>query len=203
MIIEIDPERPHPRRIKQAAEALRQGEIIVYPTDTCYGIGADIFNKKAIEKIYQLKELPYSTPFSFVCHNLSHISNYAHITDYAYRILKKYLPGPYTFIFEGSRQVPKMMLTKRRTVGIRVPDHPVCLSITEELGNPIISTSASVRNGPVWADPREAAEALGKRVAIVIDSGIIYPEPSSVISLIDDQPEIIRVGKGDVSPFET
>jgi len=183
------------------AEILRRGEIIVYPTDTCYGIGADIFNKKAIGRIYQIKGLHKSTPFSFVCANLRDISRYAFVTDYAYRILKRFLPGPYTFILEGSREVPKMMLTKRRTVGIRIPDHPVCKAIADALGNPLISTSAGIGNEPVWSDPKEINEVLGKRLAMVIDCGIIPAVPSSVISLVNDETLVLRKGKGDVSAF--
>ncbi len=201
MLLEIDPQRPRPRQIDLVAEALKRGEVIVYPTDTCYGIGADIFNKKAIKQIYQIKGLAKSTPFSFVCADLRDISRYAYVTDYAYRILRHFLPGPYTFILEGSREVPKMMLTKRRTVGIRIPAHPVCEAITKAQGNPLISTSASIRDGPIWSDPKEIARILGKRVAIVVDSGIIPAEPSSVISLIDDVPLVLRKGKGDVSIF--
>ncbi|MGB9712705.1 MAG: L-threonylcarbamoyladenylate synthase [Dissulfurimicrobium sp.] len=201
MILEIDPTRPNPRHINIVADALRRGEIVVYPTDTCYGIGADILNKKAIERIYQIKGTPRNTPFSFVCADLSNISRYAHVTDWAYRILKRYLPGPYTFILEGSREVPKMMLTKRRTAGIRIPDHKICLAITAALGNPVISTSASTGAGPIWADPYEIRDAIGRHIAIVIDSGIIHPEPSSVISLINDEAKVLRVGKGDISGF--
>ncbi len=200
MLIEIDPRRPRPRQIKQAADCVRQGGIIIYPTDTCYGLGADIFNKKAIEKICKIKGLPRNTPFSFVCSDLSDISMYARVSDYAYRILKRFLPGPYTFVLEGSRQVPKMMLTKRKTAGIRIPDHPVCLMIAEELGNPIISTTAGVGDDIV-EDPRDLPNALAKNVDIVVDSGIIVPQPSSVISLVDDEPEVIREGQGDCSLF--
>ena len=160
MLLEIDPERPRPRQIKRVAEVLRKGEIIVYPTDTCYGIGADIFNKKAIERIYQIKGLHKSSPFSFVCADLRDISKYAFVTDYAYRILRRFLPGPYTFVLEGSREVPKMMLTKRRTVGIRIPAHPVCEAIAEALGNPLISTSAVIGDRTVWSDPKEINEVL-------------------------------------------
>ena len=201
MLLEIDPQRPRPRQINLVAEALKRGEIIVYPTDTCYGIGADIFNKKAIRHIYQIKGLTKSNPFSFVCADLRDISRYAHVTDYAYRILRRFLPGPYTFILEGSREVPKIMLTKRRTVGIRIPAHPVCEAITKAQGNPLISTSATIRGGPIWSDPKEIAKILGKRVAIVVDCGIIPAEPSSVISLVDDAPSVLRKGKGDVSIF--
>jgi tRNA threonylcarbamoyl adenosine modification protein (Sua5/YciO/YrdC/YwlC family) len=201
LLLEIDPERPSPRQINRVADFLRRGEIIVYPTDTCYGIGADIFNKKAIGRIYQIKERHKSTPFSFVCADLGDISKYAFVTDYAYRILRRFLPGPYTFILEGSREVPKMMLTKRRTVGIRIPAHPVCEAIAKALGNPLISTSAGIGDGPIWSDPKEINEVLGKRLAIVIDSGIIPAVPSSVISLVNDEPLVLRKGRGDVSAF--
>ena len=201
MIIEIDPKRINPRQIRRIAESLRDGGVIVYPTDTCYGIGADIFNKKAIERVYTIKGLPKNTPFSFVCPNLSDISRYAHVTDLAYRILKRFLPGPYTFVLRGSREVPKMMLTKRKTVGIRIPDHPVCLEIVSELGHPIISTSASFQGGEIVSDPREMADLAGDMIDFIVDSGIIIPEPSSVISLIDDEPVVLREGKGDCSLF--
>ncbi len=201
MLLEIDPERPRPRQIDKILEVLKRGEIIVYPTDTCYGIGADIFNKKAIRRIYQIKGLHKSSPFSFVCADLRDISRYAFVTDYAYRILRRFLPGPYTFVLQGSREVPKMMLTKRRTVGIRIPDHPVCEAIAGALGNPLISTSAVIGDGPVWSDPKEMNEILGKRCAIVVDCGIIPAVPSSVISLVNDEPLILRKGKGDVSTF--
>ena len=201
MLIEMLPSRTKPREIKMVADALKSGQVIVYPTDTCYGIGADIFNKSAIEKVYQIKGVPKATPLSFVCADLSDISRYAFVTDFSYRILKRYLPGPYTFILKGSKQVPKMMLTKRKTVGIRMPDHPVCMEIVTALGNPLISTSANINGGPIESDPKEITEAVGDRVAYVIDSGLIHPEPSSVISLVDDEPKVIRQGKGDVSDW--
>ncbi len=201
MLIEIDPERPRPRQIKQVADVIMKGGVVIYPTDTCYGLGADIFNKKAIEKICRIKGLPRNTPFSFVCSDLRDISKYARVSDYAYRILKRFLPGPYTFILEGSRQVPKMMLTKRKTAGIRIPDHPVCMMLVQELGNPIISTSAGT-NDEIISDPRDARAVLGRQVDMIVDSGIITPRPSSVVSLVDDEPEVIREGQGDCSLFQ-
>lgn len=201
MILEIDPLRPNPRKIARIVEALRKGQVVIYPTDTCYGMGADIYNKKALEKIYQIKGIPKNRPFSFICADLSDISKYARVTDFAYRILKRFLPGPYTFILEGSKQVPKMMLTRRKTAGIRIPDQPVCLEIVRLLGNPVISTTASVRD-ETFSDPREMAKRFGKQVAVIADSGIIVPEPSSVISLVNDEPEILRKGKGSCEAFE-
>lgn len=200
MLIEIDPKRPNPRNISKAVDALKNGEIIIYPTDTCYGIGGDIFSKKAIEKIYEIKKVPKNTPFSFVCPDLKDISKYAFVTDFAYRVIKKYLPGPFTFILEGSREVPKLMLTKRRTVGIRVPDHSICLAIVEQLGNPIISATATMSGCGAMSDPREMQEIVGKNVSIIIDSGIIMPTPSTVISLIDDELTVIRDGGHIISP---
>jgi len=194
LIIEIDPKRSNPRDINKAVEALKNGEIIIYPTDTCYGIGGDIFSKKAIEKIYEIKRVPKNTPFSFICPDLQDISKYAYVTDFAYRTMKKYLPGPFTFILEGSRQVPKLMLTKRKTVGIRIPSNNICLSIVKALGNPIISTTANIPDYGIMSDPREINEIIGKNIYIIIDSGIIMPTPSTVISLIDDEFTVIRDG---------
>lgn len=180
---------------------LAAGGIIAYPTDTCYGIGCDLYNKKGIEKIYQLKRRPLSKPFSFICADLKNISEYAKVSNYAYKMMRRLLPGPYTFILEGTRLVPRIMLTKRKTAGIRVPDNAICLGLVRLLGHPIISTSASREDGTVMSDPYEIEEYYKKNLDLVIDGGIIIPEPSSVISLINDTPEVIRVGKGDVSYF--
>jgi tRNA threonylcarbamoyl adenosine modification protein (Sua5/YciO/YrdC/YwlC family) len=203
MILEINPKHPEPRKIKKIAEVLAEGGIIAYPTDTYYGIGCDLLNKASIEKIYQLKRRSQSQPFSFICSDLKNISEYAQVTNYAYKTMKRLLPGPYTFVLEGSRMVPKIMLTKRQTVGIRVPDHPVCLAIVEELGHPIISTSATdPETGEVLHSPQEIRDVLGHALDLIIDGGIVSGKPSSVISLIDDAPEVIREGSGDVSVFE-
>ncbi len=201
MYIEIDPKRPKPRLISRVVETLKSGGIIAYPTDTFYGIGCDIFNKHAIEKIYQLKRRPKTKPFSFICSDLTNISKYAQVTNYAYKTMRRLLPGPYTFILRGSKLVPKLMLTRRKTVGIRVPDHSICLAIVKELGHPVLSTSAATPDGEVLATPREIEERLGHSIDLIIDGGIVPCRPSSVISLIDDEPEIIREGLGDVSCF--
>ncbi len=184
------------------AEILRKGGIIAYPTDTYYGIGCDILNKKAIEKIYLLKGRSRSQPFSFICSGLTDISQYAKVSNYAYKTMKRLLPGPYTFILEGSRLVPDLMVTKRKTAGIRVPDNAICLALVEALGNPIISTSATMSDGAIFYDPSLIHDYFGKRLDAVIDGGPAPGNPSSVISLIDDQPEVIRKGAGDVSIFE-
>jgi len=202
MRFEINPENPQPRLIHQVVEILREDGVIAYPTDTFYGIGCDIMNKKAIEKVYLLKQRHKSKPFSFMCSSLKDISQYAKVTNYAYKTMRRLLPGPYTFILEGSRQVPKMMLTKRKTAGIRVPEHPICIDLVEALGNPILSTSATRPDGSIFDDPSFIDEHFGVRLDAVIYGGPVPGEPSSVISLIDDIPEILRRGQGDVSIFE-
>jgi tRNA threonylcarbamoyl adenosine modification protein (Sua5/YciO/YrdC/YwlC family) len=202
MILEINPKHPEPRKIRQVVETLQNGGIIAYPTDTYYGIGCDLFNKGSIEKIYQLKRRSPQQPFSFICSDLKDISEYAQVTNYAYKTMKRLLPGPYTFILEGSRLVPKIMLTKRHTVGIRVPDHEICLAIVRELGHPVISTSATdPENGSVLVTPQEIRDKLGHALDLIIDGGAVSGRPSSVISLIDDTPEVLREGIGDVGSF--
>lgn len=202
MIIEINAQNPQDRLIKKAVAILKKGGVIAYPTDTYYGIGCDIMNKKAIEKIYLLKKRKKTKPFSFICSGLKNISHYAKVSNYAYKTMKRLLPGPYTFILEGSKIVPKIMLTKRKTAGIRVPDNRICMALVEEMGNPIISTSATMQDGNIINDPYLIQEHFGSGIEVVIDGGTVSGEPSSVISLIDDIPEIIRKGIGDVTMFE-
>lgn len=202
MLIKVNPFNPQPRLIQRAVAILTRGGIIVYPTDTNYGIGCDILNKKAIERIYQLKQRDKSKPFSFICSELKNISHYAKVSNYAYKTMKRLLPGPYTFILEGSKLVPKIMLTKRKTAGIRVPDHQICLELVKGLGNPIITTSATMPDGSTLNDPFLIHELFGNRIDLVIDGEMVPGKPSSVISLINDLPEVIRKGMGDVSIFE-
>ncbi|MEA3280012.1 MAG: L-threonylcarbamoyladenylate synthase [Thermodesulfobacteriota bacterium] len=203
MLIKINPINPQERLIRKTVEALKKSGIIAYPTDTYYGIGCDIMNKKAIGKIYQLKQRNKKKPFSFICSGLKNISHYAKVSNYAYKTMKRLLPGPYTFILEGSKLVPKIMLTRRKTAGIRVPDNSICLALVEELGNPIITTSATTPDGTILHDPALIHDLFHSRIDIVIDGGTpVMGQPSSVISLIDDIPEVIRKGMGDVSIFE-
>ncbi len=202
MIIKINPENPQPRLIRQVSDILKDGGVIAYPTDTYYGIGCDIMNKKAIQRIYQLKQRDKKKPFSFICSDLKNISDYAKVSNYQYKNMRRLLPGPYTFILEGSKLVPKIMLTKRKTAGIRVPDHPICLELVAGLGHPVISTSATKPDGEIFHDPSFIDEYFGSRIDAVIDGGPVQGEPSSVVSLMDDIPEILRKGVGDVSMFE-
>ncbi|GAB6269935.1 MAG: L-threonylcarbamoyladenylate synthase [Smithella sp.] len=201
MLLSINSQNPQMRLIKKAVDILRDGGIIIYPTDTVYGLGCDLSNKKGIEKIYELKKRNRKQPLSFVCSDLKHISEYAKVTDYAYKTMKRLLPGAYTFILEASRLVPKIILPKRSTTGIRVPDNQICLSLVKELGQPIISTSVKTDQGETLGDPSVIKEYFGRVVDLIIDGGIIMPQPSSVISLVDDNIEIIRIGKGDISAF--
>jgi tRNA threonylcarbamoyl adenosine modification protein (Sua5/YciO/YrdC/YwlC family) len=202
MLIKINPLNPQSRLIQKAVDILIKGGIVVYPTDTIYGIGCDIFNKKAIEKIYQLKQRNKNKPFSFICSDLKNISHYAKVSNYAYKTMRRLLPGPYTFILEGSKLVPKIMLTKRKTAGIRVPDHTICLELVKGLGNPIITTSATMPDGSIVNDASLIHDVFRNRIDLVIDGDIAPGQPSSVISLIGDVPEVIRKGAGNVSIFE-
>ncbi|MCK5311141.1 MAG: threonylcarbamoyl-AMP synthase [Desulfobacteraceae bacterium] len=202
MYLKINIDNPQARHIHNAVNILKKGGVIIYPTDTFYGIGCDIMNKKAIERVYQIKQRDKKQPFSFICPDLKDISKYAKVSNYAYRNMKRLLPGPYTFILAGSKMVPKIMLTKRRTAGIRVPDNKIATTIAMELGNPIISTSVTDKDGKPIEDPAFIYDMFHKRVDMVIDSGKVAGKASSVISLIDDIPEIIRYGAGNVDIFE-
>jgi tRNA threonylcarbamoyl adenosine modification protein (Sua5/YciO/YrdC/YwlC family) len=195
MILSINPENPQKRLIQRVCDTLEQGGVIAYPTDSFYGIGCDLMNRKGIQLIHKLKNRPLKRPFSIICDSLKEISQYAQVSNYAYKTMKRCLPGPYTFILEASQLVPKIMLTKRKTIGIRVPDNKICLGIVKTLGRPIISTSAG------YDDPYAIQDAYAPHLDVVVDGGVVYPDPSSVISLIGDVPEVIREGKGDVSLF--
>ncbi len=201
-ILEINPYNPQPRLIAQVVELLQRGGVICYPTDTMYGIGCDIFNQKAVKRVYQIKRRPKDKPFSFMCASLTNISNFGHVGNTAYRLMRKNLPGPYTFVLSGTKVVPKIMLTRQKTVGIRVPNHPICLAIIEALGNPVLNTSAMLAEDdqPVCSC-LDVDSLFGKQVDLIIDGGDIVPHPSTVISLLTEQPEILREGKGDIRPF--
>ncbi|MBW2701230.1 MAG: threonylcarbamoyl-AMP synthase [Deltaproteobacteria bacterium] len=198
MIVPINPTHPQPRLIRRVVEALAQGAVISYPTDTVYGIGCDIFSKSGIERIYQLKDRSRKKPLSFICSDLKDISRYAQVSDAAYRVMRKHLPGPYTFILEATKEVPRIMMSKRRTVGIRVPENPICLELVRELMHPIITTSANVNEESPIVDPKEIDTKLGKVLDLVIDGGALPNVPSTVIDLTGDFPYVIREGKGPI-----
>lgn len=199
MIISINPENPQLRLIRQVVDALKQGGVIAYPTDTTYGIGCDIFNKKGVKNIYQIKKRDARKPFSFICADLSDVSNYAQVSNFAFKIMKRHLPGPYTFVLEATRVVPDSIMTRQKTVGIRIPQNPIALAIVQELGHPLVTTSANVSGQDVYHDPLDIEDALGHQLDLVVDGGILRGDSSTVVSLIGDQVEVLREGSGDTS----
>lgn len=199
MLITIDSDRPLMKDIKKIAQMVKDGAVIAYPTDTVYGIGCDLLNKNSIERIYKIKKAPKYKQFSFICNDIKEVSEYAHLSNTAYKIMKQLTPGPYTFILEATRIVPKIMLTKRRTVGIRIVDNTICAAILKEVGNPLINTSASISKQDFLSDPFEIHDAFKNGLDAVIDGGPLISDPSTIIDLTTDMPEIIRQGKGEVN----
>ena len=198
MRIVINRDFPQQRLIKKVVKILKDGGVIAYPTDTIYGIGCDIFNKKGIEKIYQIKKREKNKPMSFICADLSDISQYAIVSNYAYRIMRKCLPGPYTFILEASSKTPKKIMSKRKTVGIRIPDHKICLAIVTELGHPLITTSANISTEEELNNPDDIEDKLGSSLGLIIDEGPLISEPSTIVDLTGDSPAVLREGKGEI-----
>ena len=200
MLIHIHPDNPQDRLIKQIVGVLKDGGVIVYPTDTIYGLGCDITQQKAVERICRIKGVdPQKANLSFVCYDLSDLSHYAKQLDTAvYRTLKQYLPGPYTFILEASRQVPKILKTKKDTVGIRVPDNNIARAIVKELGNPILSATLPGEYVEEYTDPDLIHDKFEKLVDVVIDGGIGGMVPSTIISFVNGEAEVIREGAGEV-----
>ncbi len=198
---ELHPENPQLRYINKAVDMLRKGGVIIYPTDTVYGIGCDIFSKDALDRIFSVKNDSSSKLFSFICSDLKDIAKYAKVSDSAYRTMKYLLPGPYTFILPAAKLVPKKLWSNRKTVGIRVPNHSVTLKLVQELGNPIISTSTTNRKGQILVDPNEIKNIFNPLVDLMLASGNLAGDPSTVIDLSMDEPQVLRVGAGDVSLF--
>jgi tRNA threonylcarbamoyl adenosine modification protein (Sua5/YciO/YrdC/YwlC family) len=201
IMLSVHPQSPQGRHIARAVEMLRDDGVVVYPTDTVYGLGCDITSKRGVERIVRVKGRDPKKPMSFVCADLTHISRYARVSNFAYRILKRFLPGAYTFVLEASREVPKLLLTKQKTVGIRVPDHAVALALVRELDNPILSTSANRTGGEPLNDPKEIQDVLGKEVDAILECGVLPRMPSTVVSLVDDRVEVLRQGAGDAAYF--
>ena len=199
MLIQIHPQNPQPRLIKQVIECLKDGGVIIYPTDTIYGLGCDINQHKAIERICKIKNIdPQKAELSFICRDLSHLSDYTKTIDTPlYRMLKSYLPGPYTFILPASKQVPKILQSKKSTVGLRVPDNIICHHILDELGNPILSASLPGDMVEEYTDPEVMQENFGDKVDFVIDGGIGSMIPSTVVDCTTDEWTIIRQGQGE------
>jgi len=202
MIVTINPKNPQPRLVRKVVEVLKEGGVVGYPTDTIYGIGCDLFNPEAIRRIHRLKKLEGKKLLSFICSDLKDISRYAYVSTYAYKIMKRLLPGPYTFVLKATKLVPKIAMTKQNTVGIRIPDNKICLALVKELGHPIVSTSVYKPDEGLYNDPAGIEERFGKQLDLVIDGGMIVAEHSSMVDLTGDFPKVIRKGKGDVSLFE-
>jgi tRNA threonylcarbamoyl adenosine modification protein (Sua5/YciO/YrdC/YwlC family) len=198
MILTIHPANPERRVIAKSLEMLQHGGIVIYPTDTVYGMGCSIEDKNAIEKIHLIKRQREDKPFSFVCSDLTHISKYAHVSNTAFKIMKRLIPGPYTFILPAQRMkdLPKILVSKRKTVGIRVPASPITLAIVKELGHPILSTSVTNDEGEILNDPEEIARHYQNRVELILDAGPLPTEPSTVIDLTGEQPVVVRKGAG-------
>jgi len=198
MFIQIHPKDPQPRLIKQVVETLKDGGVIVYPTDTIYGLGCDIYNHKAVERICRIKGIdPKKAQFSIVCSDLSHLSTFAkQISTSTYRTLKEYLPGPYTFVLPASKQVPKILQGRKDTIGLRVPDNKITIALIKELGNPIISTSLPGEDVEEYTDPEIIYENYQNLVDIVVDGGIGGTVPSTVVQFQDDEFELVRQGLG-------
>ncbi|OMH30458.1 L-threonylcarbamoyladenylate synthase [Motiliproteus sp. MSK22-1] len=200
---QIHPENPQQRLIKQAVEIINKGGVVVYPTDCAYALGCHIGDKSALERIKQIRQLSDKHNFTLVCRDLSELAIYAKVDNSVYRLLKNYTPGAYTFILKGTSEVPRrLMHAKRRTIGIRVPDNAIALALMEELGEPIMSSSLILpgETDPL-TDPYDIRETLQHQVDLVIDGGYCGMEATSVINMVDDVPEVVREGAGDISGF--
>ncbi len=202
--LEIHPQDPQLRLIRQAVEIIREGGVVVYPTDSCYALGCHIGDKAAMERISRIRQTDKHHHFTLVCSDLSEISTYARVSNVQYRTLKAFTPGPYTFILQATKETPRRLQNeKRKTIGIRVPDHAVPMAILDELGEPIMSSTLILPGDEhPMTDAREIQERLYHFVDAVIDSGNCGLEPSSVIDLAGAAPVIVRRGKGEVSAFE-
>jgi tRNA threonylcarbamoyl adenosine modification protein (Sua5/YciO/YrdC/YwlC family) len=199
--IEVHPDNPQPRRVAEIVETIREGGLIAYPTDSSYAFGCHIGDKRAMDRIRRIRRTDKNHNFTLVCSDLSEISTYARVDNWAYRMLKAMTPGPYTFILPATREVPKRLQhPKRRTIGLRVPDHPLVRAVLQELGEPIMSSTLLLPGDDLpLTDPHDIEERIGHEIDLVIDAGPTGIEPTSVIDLSEDRVEVLRVGRGDVS----
>ena len=199
MLIHVHPDNPQPRQVKTIVDNLRNGGVIIYPTDTIYGLGCDIYQHKAIERICRIKKInPQKAQLSFVCYDLSHLSDFAkQLSTPVYRLLKEYLPGPYTFILPASKLVPKILQSKKDTIGLRIPDNNIARTIVKELGRPILSASLPGEMVEDYTDPEIMNENFSHEADIVVDGGVGGSEPSTIIDCTGDTPLLIRQGLGE------
>jgi tRNA threonylcarbamoyl adenosine modification protein (Sua5/YciO/YrdC/YwlC family) len=200
----IHPDNPQARLIKQTCELINQGEVIVYPTDSGYAIGCQMENKKALEQICTIRDIPKEHNFTLMCRDMSELSLYARVDNTAFRQIKNNTPGPYTFILKATKEVPKRLQNpKRRTIGIRVPDNAIALAILEELGEPLMSTTLILPNAEMAeSDPDEIRDKLEKRLGLIIHGGYLGEQPTTVIDMSEGETTVIRLGSGDPTPFE-
>ncbi len=198
MIIRVYENNPQLRAINKAVEILQSGGLVVYPTDTIYGLGCDLHNKKALEKIFRIKEMDEKSPLSFISPDLSEVSRYAKVSNQAYRVMNKCLPGPFTFLLPAMKEVNRYMLYKRKQIGIRVPGNNVCQMLAQELGNPLISTSVPLWREKVLNSGQIIHDYCGKEIDLVLDMGTMISGPSTIVDLTEDEFEIIRQGKGQI-----
>lgn len=198
----IHPDNPQTRLIHQAVEIIKKGGVIVYPTDSGYALGCAIGEKAAMDRIVAIRQLPENHNFTLVCHDLSEISLYAMVSNQSYRLIKNNTPNPYTFILPATKELPRRLMTKRKTIGIRIPDNAIALALLEALGEPILSCSLMLPHTEVTeSDPDEIRDYLEKRVELIIHGGYLSQQPTTVVDLTDETPVIIREGAGDLTPF--
>ena len=197
MLLPVNPDHPEPRKIKRAVELIQRGAVIAYPTDTVYGLGCDLTNKQAIDALYQIKGMQRDKSLAFLCPDLSDIAKYAIVENQAYRVLRHFLPGPYCFILPATREVPKMLQTRQKTVGIRIPNHPVTLALMRELGRPLINTTAAPAGEDPMVDPWEISERFAG-LELVVDGGAGGTVPTTVVDLSEGYVKIIREGAGPI-----
>ena len=200
MFLSINPKNPQLRLVQQVVELLQNDGVIIYPTDTVYGLGCSIYSKKAMKRLHLIKKMDPKKPLTLICSNQTQIQEYTQgIETPIFKLLRKHLPGPYTFVFRASKIVTKMMLTLRSTVGFRWPDHPITLAIVEMLGNPILSSSLRISDDQLYDDPQEIHDHFKKRVDAVVDGGSIFAEHSTIIDFSQGDPILLRQGKGNSS----
>ncbi len=203
-VLRIHPENPQPRLVAQTVQRIKQGDIVVYPTDTTYAIGCALGNKRGLERIVRIRQLSDKHQFSILCRDLSELATYAKVENWAYRLLKAYTPGPYTFILKATNEVPRRLLhPKKKTLGLRVPENAIVQAVLEQLGEPIMSTTLQMPGAEFpLMDPDEIEEKIGNQVDLILDGGWGELEPSTVVDLEDEVPVVLRIGKGDPVPFQ-
>ncbi len=195
-------QHPQKRLIRKAVEVLQNGGIVVYPTDTIYGLGIDLFHKKAIARVLRIKKESRHKMLSFILPDLKQIAQWAVVPDYAYRIMRRVVPGPYTFILRATKKVPKLLLSNQKTVGIRIPDSEVAIELVRELERPILSTSVPQGSDGFYTDPQDIAERFKNEIDLILDAGIMPNQPSTIVDFSGYEPVILREGAGDIDALE-